>query len=78
MIRGGGYRQPLADIKAKIYGVCAAGQVAASAAEASRGYFGHNFPLATLEEFASLHRDALTDPERELIGACVGLGWAWY
>lgn len=45
------------------------GQKAASAAEASRGYFGHNFPLSTLEEFVGLHRDGLTEGERELIGA---------
>lgn len=45
------------------------GQKAASAAEASRGYFGHNFPVATLEEFARLHSDGLRDSERELLGA---------
>lgn len=49
--------------------------MAASAAEASRGYFGHNFPLATLEKFAKLHHDSLTDPERLLIGACLPLSY---
>ena len=54
------------------------GQKAASAAEASRGYFGHNFPMSTLASFVELHRDGLTEGERELIGACVyECGWVY-
>lgn len=34
----------------------------------NRGYFGHNFPMATLREFVAINKDTLTAAERDLIG----------
>lgn len=53
-----------------------AGQVSNSTATQSRGYFGHNFPMATLREFLRLNKDkTLTSGEKELLGKESILWW---
>lgn len=54
----------------------------AGAGEASKGYFGHNFPMTVLEDFVQVHGGCggggkeggsgggLTDGERDLLGIC--------
>jgi len=52
----------------------------AGAGEASRGYFGHNFPMTVLEDFVQVHGGGggggggngggLTEGERDLLGVC--------